>query len=111
MKLRIYGSAYIRDTQARSSIKEKEDHGTGETLRRLARAEGRGRANCDTRDGSAKAAARKSEGQGSKPIALTLKVDQARYEALKVLGARTRRSNQEILLAALDAYLEGEQIP
>ena len=46
-----------------------------------------------------------SEGQGSKPIALTLKVDQARYEALKVLGARTRRSNQEILLAALDAYL------
>jgi hypothetical protein len=46
-----------------------------------------------------------SEGRGSKPIALTLKVDQVRYEALKVLGARTRRSNQEILLAALDAYL------
>jgi hypothetical protein len=45
------------------------------------------------------------EGEGSKPIALTLKVDQARYEALKVLGARTRRSNQEILLAAFDAYL------
>jgi len=48
------------------------------------------------------------EGQGGKPIALTLKVDQARYEALKVLGARTRRSNQEILLAALDLYLKGE---
>ena len=48
------------------------------------------------------------EGEGSKPIALTLKVDQARYEALKVLGARTRRSNQEILLAALDAYLRGD---
>jgi hypothetical protein len=48
------------------------------------------------------------EGHGSKPIALTLKVDQARYEALKVLGARTRRSNQEILLAALDTYLQGE---
>ena len=45
------------------------------------------------------------EGEGSKPIALTLKVDQARYEELKVLGARTRRTNQEILLAALDAYL------
>jgi hypothetical protein len=45
------------------------------------------------------------EGEGSKPIALTLKVDQTRYEALKVLGARTRRSNQDILLAALDAYL------
>jgi hypothetical protein len=40
-----------------------------------------------------------------KPIALTVKVDQPRYEALKVLGARTRRSNQDILLAALDAYL------
>ena len=45
------------------------------------------------------------EGRGNKMIALTVKVDQARYEALKVLGARTRRSNQEILLAALDAYL------
>jgi hypothetical protein len=55
--------------------------------------------------------AKQSEGEGRKPIALTLKVDQARYEALKVLGARTRRSNQEILLAALDAYLTGEQIP
>jgi hypothetical protein len=50
------------------------------------------------------------EGRGDKPIALTVKVDQARYEALKILGARTRRSNQEILLAALDAYLEGQQI-
>jgi hypothetical protein len=46
-----------------------------------------------------------SEGRGNKPITLTLKVDQVRYEALKVLGARTRRSNQEILLAAPDAYL------
>ena len=48
------------------------------------------------------------KGRGDKPIALTVKVDQARYEALKVLGARTRRSNQEILLAALDAYLKQE---
>jgi hypothetical protein len=51
------------------------------------------------------ASPRAPEGEGGKPIALTLKVDQARYETLKVLGARTRRSNQEILLAALDAYL------
>jgi hypothetical protein len=51
------------------------------------------------------------EGRGDKPIALTVKVDQARYEALKVLGARTRRSNQEILLAALDAYLHATQEP
>ena len=47
------------------------------------------------------------EGRENKLIALTVKVDQPRYEALKVLGARTRRSNQEILLAALDAYLRG----
>src|SRR5215203_535080 len=45
-----------------------------------------------------------------KSIALTLNVDQARYEALKVLGARTRRSNQEILLAALDAHLQRHAI-
>ena len=32
--------------------------------------------------------AKMSEGQRSTPIALTLKVDQARYEALKVLGSR-----------------------
>lgn len=52
------------------------------------------------------------ERRGDKPIALTVKVDQGRYEALKVLGARTRRSNQEILLAALDAYLGGgEPVP
>jgi hypothetical protein len=50
------------------------------------------------------------EGRGTKPIALTLKIDQARYEALKLLGARTRRSNQQILLAALDAYLKREQV-
>lgn len=49
------------------------------------------------------------QGRGDKLIALTVKVDQARYEALKVLGARTRRSNQEILMTALDAYLRGEQ--
>jgi hypothetical protein len=42
-----------------------------------------------------------------KPVALTVKVDQGRYEAVKVFGARTRRSTQEILLAALDAYLRG----
>ena len=46
-----------------------------------------------------------AEERRGKPIALTVKVDQAHYEALRVLGARTRRSNQEILLAALDAYL------
>lgn len=47
-----------------------------------------------------------SMGEGKRLIALTLKVDQARYEALRTLGARTRRSNQEILLEALDTYLQ-----
>ena len=58
-----------------------------------------------TQSASASSSIAIAGGEGAKPIALTLKVDQARYEALKVLGARTRRSNQEILLAALDAYL------
>jgi hypothetical protein len=39
-------------------------------------------------------------GQG-RPIALTLKVGQARYEALKGLGARTRRSTQDTLLTTI----------
>jgi len=50
------------------------------------------------------------EGRGDKPIALTVKVDQARYEALRALGASTRRSNQQILLAALDAFLQRERL-
>ena len=45
-------------------------------------------------------------GAGKQTIAQTLQFDQAHhYEALKVLGSRTRRSDQEILLAALDVYL------
>lgn len=47
------------------------------------------------------------EGRGDKLVALTVKVDQGRYEALKAVGARTRRTNQQILLAALDLYLRG----
>jgi len=39
-------------------------------------------------------------------IALTLRVDQTRHRRLKVLAAQTRQSSQEILMAALDAYLE-----
>lgn len=39
-------------------------------------------------------------------IALTLRVDQTRHKRLKLLAAQTRRSSQEILMAALDAYLE-----
>ena len=42
----------------------------------------------------------------SDTIAVTVRLDEDRYVRLKVLGARTRRTNQEMLVAALDAYLQ-----
>ena len=42
----------------------------------------------------------------SDTIAVTVRLDEARYVKLKVLGARTRRTNQEMLIVALDAYLQ-----
>jgi hypothetical protein len=39
-------------------------------------------------------------------VALTLRLDRARYIRLKILAARRARSGQELLLRALDAYLE-----
>ena len=39
-------------------------------------------------------------------IAVTVRLDPARYERLKVHGARRRRTNQEILVEALDGYLD-----
>lgn len=38
-------------------------------------------------------------------IAVTVRLDPERYERLKMHGARKRQSNQEILVAALDAFL------
>jgi hypothetical protein len=38
-------------------------------------------------------------------IAVTVRLDPDRYERLKIHGARQRQSNQQILVAALDAYL------
>ncbi len=38
-------------------------------------------------------------------IAVTVRLDPDRYERLKVYGARHRLTNQEILVAALDAHL------
>lgn len=38
--------------------------------------------------------------------ALTFKLDRPRYEELKRLGLREDRSSQEILMAALDQYLD-----
>lgn len=37
-------------------------------------------------------------------IAVTVRLDPTRYERLKVYGARARRTNQEILVEALDNY-------
>jgi hypothetical protein len=38
-------------------------------------------------------------------IAVTVRLDPERYERLKIYGAKQRQSNQQILVAALDAYL------
>ena len=39
-------------------------------------------------------------------IAVTVRLDPTRYERMKLLGARRRRTNQDMLVAALDAYLD-----
>ena len=44
--------------------------------------------------------------RGIQTIAVTVRLDEDRYTRLKVFGARTRRTNQDILVAALDAYLQ-----
>ncbi len=38
-------------------------------------------------------------------IAVTVRLDPERYERLKVHGVRRRKTNQQIMVAALDAYL------
>jgi hypothetical protein len=43
---------------------------------------------------------------GDDRVALTLRLDRARYTRLRILAARRARSGQEVLLNALDAYLE-----
>jgi len=42
-------------------------------------------------------------------VAVTVRLDQARYERLKMHGVRERRTNQQILVAALDAYLAARE--
>ena len=39
-------------------------------------------------------------------IAVTVRLDPARYERLKMFGVRRRRTNQEILVEAVDRYLD-----
>jgi hypothetical protein len=41
-------------------------------------------------------------------IAVTVRLNPARYERLKVHGARVRRTNQEILVEALDDYFRNK---
>jgi predicted transcriptional regulator len=43
---------------------------------------------------------------GEKPVALTVKIDQEMYIRLSMLRAKERRTAQEILTEALDAYLD-----
>ena len=40
-------------------------------------------------------------------IAVTVRLDPTRYERLKIYGVRQRRTNQELLVAAIDALLDG----
>lgn len=40
-------------------------------------------------------------------IAVTVRLDPMRYERLKIYGVRQRRTNQDLLVEAIDAFLEG----
>jgi hypothetical protein len=52
------------------------------------------------------APARKPSPRGTAgTIAVTVRLDPERYEKLKILGVRQRRTNQDILVAAIDAYM------
>ncbi len=42
-------------------------------------------------------------------IAVTVRLDPTRYERLKIYGVRQRRTNQELLVDAIDAFLEGRE--
>lgn len=41
-------------------------------------------------------------------ISMTLRLDAARYERLKMYGLKRRKSSQEVLLQALDRFLDAE---
>ena len=49
---------------------------------------------------------RHPERAGQDRVAFTVRLDRKRYTRLKSLAGRSGRSGQEILIAALDAYLE-----
>jgi len=45
------------------------------------------------------------KGANTNTIAVTVRLDPDRYQALKWYGVKTRTSNQDVLVAALDLYL------
>jgi len=47
-----------------------------------------------------------SKATDAKPVALTLKVDEKTYVRLRTLGAKQRRTNQDILDEALQEHLK-----
>ncbi|HEX3207945.1 MAG TPA: hypothetical protein VHQ91_01100 [Geminicoccaceae bacterium] len=55
----------------------------------------------------ARSPGRRRAGASREPrLALTLRLDRERHRRLKVFSARRQQSTQEVLLQALDAYLE-----
>src|SRR5687768_2208098 len=42
-------------------------------------------------------------------IAVTVRLDEARYERLKHFGGQHRATNQDIIVAALDRFLQGNE--
>jgi len=48
-----------------------------------------------------------TKGANTNTIAVTVRLDPDRYQALKLYGVKTRTSNQDVLVAALDQYLNG----
>jgi predicted transcriptional regulator len=42
-------------------------------------------------------------------IAVTVRLDEARYERLKRFGGQHRVTNQDIIVAALDHFLQGRE--
>ncbi len=52
------------------------------------------------------AAARRASARAEGRVALTLRLDRERHRRLKVFCARSQQTTQEVMLKALDAYLE-----
>ena len=51
----------------------------------------------------------KGKAADEKPITQTVKIDSALFVRLKMFGAQTRRTNQDILLSALIEYLKNHK--